>query len=478
MFPATAALFLALALLPRSTCGFAPPAVLRTSSLSPSSSSGELSVSPHLRTSTTLRLPATFLSGSKRGGGGGGAASRRKKRKKKGSDASSSSSSSGGFGKQDDSPPEGTGGGESGVEGGGGGEGGGRSIYSLPALYDLAFGYRNYDEEVRFLLHAHRTHSTGGRRGRGPDGDDDDAEGRRGGEEEEEEEDCGIRVLELAAGPARHSLAALSDPDARVRSATAVDLCPDMVEYGNENADLELGNDGPRREAFRYVLGDMRTFDSSDDGKEEGEEEEEESDAAAAAAVAGPFDTAWILLGSMQHLTTNSDVVSCFESVARSLRPGGTLVLELPHPRETFSMVECTRNGWEVPLEDEDGRQCGELRVVWGDEDDPFDPIRQVRDFTVAMELTGMDREDEKEDGELRSVREAVPMRLFTAQEIDALGRCVGLEVAGMYGALALIEDQDDGAEDPHPTAASTVGVNDEDEAFRLVCVLRKPLQR
>jgi hypothetical protein len=50
-------------------------------------------------------------------------------------------------------------------------------------------------------------------------------------------------------------------------------------------------------------------------------------------------------------------------------------------------------------------------------------------------------------------------MRLYTAQEIDALARCAGFEVVAMYGALD-----------------AEVNVNDEDLAFRLVSVLRKKL--
>jgi hypothetical protein len=57
----------------------------------------------------------------------------------------------------------------------------------------------------------------------------------------------------------------------------------------------------------------------------------------------------------------------------------------------------------------------------------------------------------------LQKVREVVPMRLFTSQEIDALARCAGLEVVAMYGALS-----------------DEVPVDSEDEAFRLVCVMRK----
>jgi SAM-dependent methyltransferase len=287
-----------------------------------------------------------------------------------------------------------------------------KSIYSLPALYDLAFGYRNYEEEVKFLLYAHEmcttaTTTTAAAASAPPQS-----------------------VLELAAGPARHSLTALTLEDTSVKSVTAVDLSPEMVQYATRLADELLGSDNYQRDAFTYILGDMRTWKT--DKK---------------------FDTAWILLGSLQHMQTNVDVISCLQSARNCLIPGGTLILELPHPRETFSMVECTKNGWEVPLEDEDGNECGELKIVWGDETDVFDPIQQVRQFTVSFELLGTNKLSE----DLQSVKQVVPMRLFTAQEIDALARCSGFEVAAMYGALS-----------------KEVDVNDDDEAFRLVCVLRK----
>lgn len=306
---------------------------------------------------------------------------------------------------------------------------GGKEIYSLPALYDLAFGYRSYDDEVAFLLDAHAKYAGSEYNGSGP-----------------------TDILELAAGPARHSIASLRFDGTTVKTATAVDISPDMVKYGMENADAELGDagSGGLRDAFTYLEGDMRKFCTAADDH---------------SARSESIDSAWILLGSMQHLTTNDDVIECFESTARALRAGGTMLVELPHPRETFTMVECTRNGWEVPLEDDEGIEYGELRVVWGDDDDPFDPIRQVRDFTVAMELIGID-ENEESAGEngikrkmktLQKVREVVPMRLFTSQEIDALARCAGLEVVAMYGALS-----------------DEVPVDSEDEAFRLVCVMRK----
>ena len=310
------------------------------------------------------------------------------------------------------------------------------NIYSMPPLYDLAFGYRNYEEEVDFLLRVHDKYSS-------ISSDDDDISSSS----------SALRVLELAAGPARHSLSALSEhTPAEVHSVVALDKSQDMVDYGSENADYELGSPGGRRDDFKYVDGDMRYIGDS-----------VKTDATTM------FDTAWLLLGSMQHLLTNDDIVACFSSLYKSIKSGGTVVIELPHPRETFSMGECTRNGWQVPLEDGEEKEYGELNIVWGEEDDEFDPVSQIRHFTVGLELTVNNVDDIPKDEDTSSlflqmskegktsVKEIVPMRLYTLQEIDALARCAGFELVAKYGALA--ED---------------VSIEDEDEAFRMVCVLRK----
>jgi len=279
---------------------------------------------------------------------------------------------------------------------------GGDDIYSLPALYDLAFGYRNYEFEARFLIGAHKEHNAID--GLGPNS-----------------------IIELAAGPARHSMTALKLRPTSAKRAIAIDISKEMAEY---NADLVQENLGSEFSGnFQYLIDDMRHFTLR--------EEEEQ------------FDSAWILLGSMSHLKSNVDVINCFRSARKALKAGGTLIVELPHPRETFTMVECTRDTWEVPVEGDAGEDAL-LTVIWGDDDDDFSPITQIRDFSVSMDLT-----DVKSGASIQKVQEKVPMRLFTAQEIDAISRYSGFEVAGMYGAL----DKD-------------VDVHGE-EAFRLVCVLR-----
>ena len=102
---------------------------------------------------------------------------------------------------------------------------------------------------------------------------------------------------------------------------------------------------------------------------------------------------------------------------------------------------------------------------VWGDEDDEFDPIAQVRQFTVAMTLKVNNPEDIPKEDPLfmqmneegkTEVKEIVPMRLYTLQEIDALARCAGLEMVAKYGAL----DKE-------------VAMTEEDDAYRMVCVRR-----
>ena len=114
--------------------------------------------------------------------------------------------------------------------------------------------------------------------------------------------------------------------------------------------------------------------------------------------------------------------------------------------------------GWQVPLEAEEGEEYGEPKTIWGDEDDKFDPIRQVRDFTVAMDLTvSEDMKDQADEADMQSVKEVVPMRLFTFQEIEVMARIAGFDVETAYGALS-----------------DEVDINSEDEAFRLVCILRK----
>jgi len=317
------------------------------------------------------------------------------------------------------------------------------TIYSKPSLYDLAFGYRNYEDEISFLLEAHR--STSG--------------------------SLPQTILELAAGPGRHSLTALTwSGSPSISHATALDMSPHMRAYSldlahqsisvnvnsavtdrlpfvilnDEVDDITTKSDDHFGDStFQYVLGDMKNFKLS-----------------------RKFDSAWLLLGSMQHLLSNKDVMQCFRSVYEALTTNGTIIIELQHPQETFTMLECTRSTWKVPLDfnyrtadtlgDDESPPSSTseayLKVLWGEEDDPFDPISQVRNLTVVLELV-----NPHDPATSTRISEVVPTRVFTAQEIDALAACCGFEVTAMYGAL----DKD-------------IPITDPEVAYRMVCVLRK----
>jgi hypothetical protein len=214
-----------------------------------------------------------------------------------------------------------------------------------------------------------------------------------------------------------------------------------LLEEDDLEDDDSAGDDENRdvKSRFDYVVSDMRNF-----------------------TLERSYDTAWILLGSLQHLLTTDDVIRCFDCVNKALHPGGTLVVELPHPQEVLGVVECTKNTWTVPLDgsDDDEGSAENLVIVWGDEDDPLDPVRQVRDFTVEFQLRGCAESEWKRLGLASStLRQVVPMRLFTAGEMEALARCSGFRMAAMYGAL-------------EPDVL--VDVDNDELAFRMVCVLQK----
>ena len=223
-------------------------------------------------------------------------------------------------------------------------------IYDAPTLYDAAFGFRDFEDEVDFLCAAHEKH------------------GNTGG--------APSKILELAAGPARHAVEAAS----RGMEATAVDLSEAMAAHG---ARIATENDV----ALDYRVGDVRE--------------------------PLPFDnvcSAWLLLGSVGHLLTNDDALRCFQNARKALADGGTLILELPHPRETFRVDGVSEDGWEVPFEG------GDLRVRWGAEEDAFDPLTQVRQASVAFET---------DQGQ--SIEDVVPTREYTLQELRLLSTAAGL---------------------------------------------------
>jgi SAM-dependent methyltransferase len=146
------------------------------------------------------------------------------------------------------------------------------TIYEAAALYDLAFSYRDFPRESRFLSMLYEA-----RRGRKP-----------------------RTFLELAAGPGRHAL----EMQAAGVTATALDVVPEMAEYARNKA-AERGVD------LDYLVADMTRFET-----------------------ARRFDLAACMLCSGTYLITDAAFRSHLGAVHAALTEDGMYVLELPHPSE------------------------------------------------------------------------------------------------------------------------------------------------
>lgn len=143
-----------------------------------------------------------------------------------------------------------------------------QQIYQSADLYDLAFSYRDFEEECRFLrrLYTEKT-------GHPP-----------------------TSFLELAAGPGRHAL----EMSASGLSATGLDLVPEMGSRAQALAQ-------ERHLDLQYVIADMTEFE-----------------------LPAPVDLAACLLISATYLTTNAAFLAHLRCVRRALTPQGLYVLELP----------------------------------------------------------------------------------------------------------------------------------------------------
>lgn len=158
-------------------------------------------------------------------------------------------------------------------------------VYSAPRLYDLAFSYRDYDREARFLLDLYRA-----QRGRDPQ-----------------------RFLELGAGPARHAIAMAKAG----LSAVALDLAPEMAAYG-------LAETKKSGVGLEYLTADMVGFELS-----------------------APVDLAATMLCSATYILEDEDFVRHLRAVAAALSPGGLYVIELPHPSELDGRPK-TKSTWTM----------------------------------------------------------------------------------------------------------------------------------
>ena len=158
------------------------------------------------------------------------------------------------------------------------------AIYDAAALYDLAFSYRDFPEEARFLrqLHAHRL-------GTEP-----------------------RSFLELAAGPGRHA----QEMCRAGLEVAALDLSSAMAAHCQRQA-------GKQGLSFPYLLGDMTLFQLD-----------------------RQFELIACMLCSATYLLTDEQFLAHLGCVHSALSNTGLYVLELPHPNEASDPK--TASDWKM----------------------------------------------------------------------------------------------------------------------------------
>ena len=288
------------------------------------------------------------------------------------------------------------------------------SVYANPELYELAFGFRDFDKEAAFLASLCETHGGGKLRS----------------------------LLELGAGPAWHSVSCVTTQGPCV--AVALDNAPAMLARAAQRA-----REQRCEQSVAVVEGDMTAFDvdavkaaarvlvplSSEDEEVSGSKPNDtfsEEDG---------FDLVTILLGTAAHLTDLEDAEKCLRLASRSLKRDGLVVLELEHPFDVFDgqLMDAQGDAWDREVEDGDLKGAKVL-VEWGREGDPFDVETQIVERTVGVNV--VDGETGKpfasNDGAVlfAPVEEIVMCRVFTAPEIALLGKLAGLRVVATFGDM------------------------------------------
>lgn len=128
-------------------------------------------------------------------------------------------------------------------------------------------------------------------------------------------------------------------------------------------------------------------------------------------------DLAACLLGTLQHMLTQEDVIQCFRRVSDALVSTGLFIIELNHPSQLFDGgVVASADTWTLEVED------AQLEIWWGHEGDPFDPFTQVLQKSIEIDVM-------LRGGERKVLRDNVFLRQFTYQEMLLLAQTAGFKV-------------------------------------------------
>jgi SAM-dependent methyltransferase len=198
------------------------------------------------------------------------------------------------------------------------------AFYDDAHAYDVAFGYREVDVELDFLLAAAQRHGTG----------------------------ATTSFLELASGPGYHAGAAAR----RGLRSVALDLSAPMIERARARAARE----GVLVEGLVADMADFR--------------------------LSQPVDLACNLLTSISYLTSTKALHAHFACVARALRPGGVYVVENNHPNDFWTRAHFEPSRWTMTATE--GDRTLEVFTSWIDEPPVIDVVTQTYSVKARTEVT------------------------------------------------------------------------------------------
>jgi SAM-dependent methyltransferase len=176
------------------------------------------------------------------------------------------------------------------------------------------------------------------------------------------------RVFELGAGTAPY----LQEWHKRGYAYCGLDLSPAMVEFGRAKA-RRLGIEAT------FVLGDMRDLDRN----------------------LGPFDLAYVLLGSL-YVRSNGEFLDHLDRMAAVLSPGGLYLLD---SFVWFRVFHDYKRSWT--------RRKGRVTVRTRYRAELTDPVAQTYDECLTFTVN--------DDGKAVVINGRVPAKIFFPQEFLAL---------------------------------------------------------
>ncbi len=214
-------------------------------------------------------------------------------------------------------------------------------------------------------------------------------------------------------------------------AAYGVDPSPEMVAFAEEKArqaaakrsatpddgsDLQPpagdGSEGPPERQGAIILADPRDF-----------------------SLPEAVDLAFCPSFSFRYLLRTEDLITHLVTVAKNLGRGGLYVIEADHPRLLVAEAAATGQSWEAQR----GDTVVKVRLAPGRHG--LDPVTQVRDLSITLEIREGDKTEILED--------SAPVRVFTHQELKVLVKLSGVfDWVATFGDLSITQpfDMSEGA--------------------------------